>query len=304
MSTDLTRARTSPRPVAVRRGSAARARVGELLRHPSSLVGTVVLALWVLVAAFGPLLVSGSPSSNEQYQNLAQSLLSPSAAHPFGTDQLGRDELVRIVEGARYTLALSACAVLIALLIGTVVGALCGYLRGAVDLIVQRFIDILLAFPSFLLALALISFLGIGTRNLVIAIAVAAVPRFTRVVRATVLAVSALPYAEAAVALGVRRRRILVQHVLPNALPAIFVQTPLELGAAILTAAGLGYLGFGVPDPTPEWGSMLGTAQNYIFGHSYLVTFPGLCVFTFVIACNLVGDGLRDVFDPRLSRRR
>jgi ABC-type dipeptide/oligopeptide/nickel transport system permease subunit len=275
-----------------------------LLRRRSAAFGLAVMGLWILIAAFGPFLIRGNPSSSFDYQNLGQALMPPSHAHFLGTDQLGRDEAVRLVQGARYTLLISAAAVAAGLAAGLPLGALSGYLGKTFDLIVQRFVDIILAFPSFLLALALVAFLGTGIRNLIIAIAAASFPRFTRVVRAAVMTVVTQPYAEAADAVGIKRRRILVRHLLPNAMPSVFVQVPLELGAAILTAAGLGYLGFGVPQPTPEWGSMLGQAQNYIFGHSYLVTFPGLCVFTFVLACNLVGDGLRDVFDPRLAGRR
>jgi len=278
-----------------------RGRASRLVRHRSAMIGLVVMGLWILIATVGPFLVRGNPSSAFGYQNLSQALLPPSRAHLLGTDQLGRDEAVRLIEGARYTLFISVVAVAAGLAAGLPLGALSGFLGGRFDLVAQRFVDIVLAFPSFVLALALVSFLGTGIRNLVIAIAAASFPRFTRVVRAAVIMVMAQPYEEAAHVQGVRRSRILIRHVLPNAMPAIFVQVPLELGAAILTAAGLGYLGFGVPQPTPEWGSMLGTAQNYIFGHSYLVTFPGLCVFSFVLACNLIGDGLRDVFDPRLA---
>jgi peptide/nickel transport system permease protein len=276
-------------------------KLSRLLHHPSGVVGLILIAIWLVIAVAGPFLVSGNPSSSASYQNIQDALHGPSAAHLLGTDQLGRDEAVRLIEGARYTLLISATAVIAGLAAGLPLGALSGYLGGKFDLLAQRFVDIVLAFPSFLLALALVSFLGTGLRNLVIAIAAASFPRFTRVVRAAVMSVVTHPYVEAAQALGIRRRRILFRHVLPNAMPAVFVQAPLELGAAILTAAGLGYLGFGVPQPTPEWGSMLGVAQNYIFGHSYLVTFPGLCVFTFVLGCNLAGDGLRDVFDPRLT---
>jgi len=279
----------------------ARDRVlGRLWRHRSGRVGLVLLAVYLIVAVFGPLMVLWSPSSDVAYQNLFQALKGPSAQHLLGTDQLGRDEMVRLILGARYTLLIGVGAVALGLVVGVPLGAVSGFYRGWIDLVVQRIVDIVLAFPNFLLALALVAVLGPGLRNVIIAVSLASFPRFVRLVRASVLSVRERPFAEAARAVGVSRAGVLWRYVVPNCMAPVFVQVPLEVGSAILTAAGLGFLGLGVQQPTPEWGAMLGQAQNYIFSQSYLVTFPGLCILGAILAFNLLGDGLRDVFDPRV----
>ncbi|MDQ7908017.1 ABC transporter permease [Phytohabitans sp. ZYX-F-186] len=275
-----------------------------LLRHRSSRLGLILLAGYVAVIVVGPLLVAGSPTSDPHYQNLGESLQGPSASHWLGTDQLGRDELVRLVIGARYTILIGIGAVVAGVLIGVPLGALSGFYRGWVDLLIQRFIDIVLAFPHFLLALALVAVLGPGLRNLIIAVALASFPRFVRLVRASVLSVREQPFTEAARALGVSERRVLWRHVLPNSLTPVIVQAPLELGSAILTASGLGFLGLGVRQPTPEWGTMLGESRDLIFSNPRLLTYPGLCILGAILAFNLLGDGMRDVLDPRLRSRK
>lgn len=277
--------------------------LARLRRHRSSRFALVMLAGMALVVVFGPLLVRSSPSSDIYYQNLSQALLPPSRDMPLGTDQLGRNELVRLVLGARYTLFIGVGAVVTGILIGVPLGAVSGFLRGWVDLLVQRIVDIVLAFPSFLLALALVAAMGPGLRNLIIAVAIAAFPRFVRIVRGQVLSVRERPFVEAARAVGVSRFRILWRYVLPNSMTPVIVQAPLELGSAILTGAGLGFLGLGVKSPTPEWGTMLGESRDLIFSYPRLVTFPGICIVVVILSFNLLGDGLRDVLDPRLRSR-
>lgn len=278
-----------------------------LWRVRSARWGVVVLGFYLIVVLIGPLVVSGSPSSDANFQDLAHTLLPWSGSHPFGTDDFGRDELVRLIEGGRYTLLIGIAAVGVGLAIGVPLGAVSGYYRGWVDMLIQRLVDILLAFPSFLLALALVASLGPGIRNLVLAVALTSFPRIVRLLRASVLAARELPFVESARARGASPRRILWRHVLPNAIAPILVQTPLELGSAILTAAGLGFLGLGVQQPTPEWGSMLGASQDLMLGHGSLVTLPGLAIAGLILGFNLLGDGLRDILDPRiridLSRR-
>jgi peptide/nickel transport system permease protein len=277
--------------------SQPRSRVwGQLRRHPSALVGIGILAAYVLASFLGPLVFRYDPI----HQKLADAFLPSSAGHPLGTDDLGRDELVRLLFAARYTLVLGFAAVAIGLAVGVPVGAISGYFGGWIDLIGQRVTDILLAFPNILLALALVATLGVGLQNVIISVGITSIPIFIRLVRASALSVRELPYVEAARALGVPSPVILLRHVVPNSLAPVIVQASLQLGAAILIAAGLGFLGLGVQAPTPEWGTMLGSSREYIFSDSNLATFPGLAIFGAVLAFNLVGDGLRDALDPRL----
>lgn len=274
-----------------------------LMRHRSGRIAMVLLSVLLFLAVFGPLLVRGSASSDIHHQELSQALRPMGSGHLLGTDQFGRDVLVRLVLGARYTLLIGFGAVLAGIVVGVPLGAISGFFRGWVDLVIQRIVDIVLAFPSFLLALALVAALGPGLGNLIIAVAVAAFPRFVRIVRGQVLSVRERPFVEAATAVGISRFRILWRYVLPNSMTPVIVQAPLELGSAILTAAGLGFLGLGVKSPTPEWGTMLGESRDLIFSHPMLVTFPGLAIVIAILAFNLLGDALRDSLDPRLRNR-
>ncbi len=267
-----------------------------LRSHPSAVVGISILALYVAASLIGPTLLHWDPI----HQKLADAFLGASAGHPLGTDDLGRDELVRLFYGTRYTLALGVAAVAIGLAIGLPVGALSGYFGGWVDLLSQRVTDVMLAFPNILLALALVAVLGVGLTNVIIAVAITSIPIFIRLTRASALSIRELPYVEAARALGVPSPVILFKHIIPNSLAPVIVQASLQLGAAILLAAALGFLGLGVQAPTPEWGTMLGSSRNYIFSDPNLATFPGLAIFGAVLAFNLFGDGLRDALDPRL----
>jgi ABC-type dipeptide/oligopeptide/nickel transport system permease subunit len=278
--------------------STGRSRVWARLRtHPSAMVGVGILAVYVIASLLGPLVLRSDPI----HQNLSDAFLPSSLPHPLGTDDLGRDEVVRLLFGARYTLLLGFGAVALGLVIGVPVGAISGYFGGAIDLVGQRLTDILLAFPNFLLALALVAVLGVGLQNVIISVGIASIPAFIRLVRASALSIRELPYVEAARALGVPSLLILVKHVIPNSMAPVIVQASLQLGVAILIAAGLGFLGLGVQAPTPEWGTMLGSSRNYIFSDPNLATFPGLAIFGAVLAFNLVGDGLRDALDPRLK---
>jgi len=267
-----------------------------LLRQRSAAVGLAVLTVYAVTAIVGPLVLRFDPA----HQDLANVLLPPSAAHPLGTDGYGRDELLVLVFGARATLGLGVMAVAVGLAVGVPLGAVSGYLGGWTDVVVQRFAEVLLAFPSIVLALALVAGLGPGLRNVVIAVGVGSIPGFIRVVRASALQVRALMFVEAARALGVSGPAILVRHVLPNSAAPLIVQASVQMGVAILAAAGLGFFGLGVQPPTPEWGQLLGEAHTYIFRDANLATFPGLCILLAVLSFNLTGDGLRDALDPRL----
>ena len=268
-----------------------------LRTHPSAMVGIGILLFYVVASLAGPLIFHWDPV----HQNLSDAFLPSSLAHPLGTDDLGRDELVRLLYGARYTLSLGFAAVLIGVGIGVPLGALSGYFGGWLDLSSQRLTDILLAFPNILLALALVAALGVGLRNVIISVGITSIPIFVRLSRASALSIRELPYVEAGRALGVPAAVILLRHVIPNSLAPVIVQASLQLGVAVLIAAGLGFLGLGVQAPQPEWGSMLGFSRNYIFSDPNLATFPGLAIFGAVLAFNLVGDGLRDALDPRLK---
>ncbi len=268
-----------------------------LRRHRSAQFGALVLLLYLLATLLLPIVIRYDPSRN----NLADAFAQPSLNHLLGTDELGRDELLRLALAARWTLFVGFAAVAIGLLFGLPLGSLSGYYGGWIDLLLQRVTDVLLAFPGILLALALVAGLGVGLKNVIVSVGITSIPGFIRLVRASSLSIRELPYVEAARALGVPSWRILLRHVIPNSLAPVIVQATLQLGFAILVAAGLGFLGLGVQPPTPEWGSMLGLSRNYIFSDQALVTYPGLAIFGAVLAFNLLGDGLRDALDPRLK---
>jgi len=268
-----------------------------LRRHRTAVVGLLILAGFIVATALAPAVLPYDPNMAD----FDHVLLWPSPTHPLGTDQLGRDLLTRIVYGTRVSFLIGILAVGMSGLLGIPVGLISGYRGGAMDLATQRLIDLLLAFPGFLLALTLIAVLGVGVTNVVVAVGLATAPVYARLVRGVALSIKEQVYIEAARAIGVPESRIILRHVLPNCLAPVIVQSTLQLGAAILTAAGLGFLGLGVKPPTPEWGTMLGEGQTYLFSSWYIATFPGIAIFLAVMAFNLLGDGLRDALDPRMK---
>ncbi|HZJ09520.1 MAG TPA: ABC transporter permease [Trueperaceae bacterium] len=274
--------------------------LARFLRSPSAVAGLAIVLLLVLAGVFAPLLTPYDPAQ----QDLRSVLEPPSLSHPLGTDQLGRDILTRILFGARLTLFIGAFAVAVGMVVGVPLGVISGFYRGTVDLVIQRVVDLMLSFTTFLLALTLVALLGVGLTNVIVAVGVSTIPRFARLVRSSVLSIREVSYIEASLALGVPSRRVLWRHVLPNAMAPVIVQATLSMGATILTAAGLGFLGLGVQPPTPEWGAMLGEGRNYIFTQPSVTTFPGLAIFLAVIGFNLLGDGLRDALDPQLRGRK
>jgi peptide/nickel transport system permease protein len=266
------------------------------LRQPLALVGATIAALWLLLAVFAPLVAP--------YDPLEQSFVAfepPSADHPFGTDELGRDVFSRVVYGARISLPLGLLLVVLASSIGTVVGALAGYFRGWADGVVMRTADLVFAFPAIILAMVVTAALGRGLTNAVLALVIVAWPSYARVVRSLVLSVGDSEYVWATRLLGSSARRALVREVLPNVLGPVLVLATLDVGNAILLLSGLSFLGLGAQPPEAEWGSMVASGtQNFQFW--WIGTFPGLAIFTAVLAFNFVGDSLRDVFDPRTAR--
>jgi ABC-type dipeptide/oligopeptide/nickel transport system permease subunit len=265
-------------------------------RHRAAMAGLVLLVLLLALSLAAPLLTDQDP----RRQQLSQALKPASAAHLLGTDHLGRDVLARLLHGGQLSLLIGFLAVGVGLAVGVPLGAISGYYGGRVDLVIQRFADILLSFPGFLLALSLVAILGVGLQNVIISVGISAVPSFIRLVRGSVLSIREQVYVEAAEALGQRQLGIVFRHVLPNAMAPVIVQATLSLGFAILVAAGLGFLGLGVQPPTPEWGTMLGEGRQYIFRSPALTTYPGLAIFLAVLGFNLFGDGLRDALDPRM----
>lgn len=274
----------------------ARSPLGRLVRRRTAVVALVVLAGLLGVALAAPIILPLDPNAPD----FDSVLEPPSLAHVLGTDHLGRDIFTRVIYGGRVSFLIGILAVSTTVVVGVPVGLVSGHFGGRVDLIIQRFVDLLLAFPNFLLALTLIAVLGVGVTNTVVAVALATVPFYVRLVRSVALSVQSQNYVEAARALGAPEGRIVMRHVFPNCLGPIIVQSTLQLGTAILTAAGLGFLGLGVKPPTPEWGTMLGEGQTYLLSYWFIATFPGLAIFISVLAFNLLGDGLRDALDPRM----
>jgi peptide/nickel transport system permease protein len=267
------------------------------VRNRLALVGALIIACEIVCALAAPLLAPYDPLD----QRLDQLKQAESAEHPMGTDELGRDQLSRVIYGSRISLEAAIYAVGLALLLGGPLGMLVGYYRGFWDeWVVMRVVDALQAFPFLILALALAATLGAGFGNAMIAIGIGFAPGFVRITRAQTLAVANQDYVLAARALGVRNGRILFRHILPNALAPLLVQTTLAMAAAILAEAGLSFLGLGVQPPTPSWGQMLSAAQGFISLAPWLAYWPGLAIFISVLGFNLFGDGMRDALDPHM----
>lgn len=265
-------------------------------RNKAAVAGFIILIILLMVAIFAPYIAPYDPYDAQ----MQIALQKPSAQHILGCDELGRDVLSRIIYGARISLRVGLEAVAIALGIGIILGSLAGYYGGKIDLLVMRFMDIMLAFPSILLAIAFMSVLGRGIDNAVIAIAIVSIPEYARIVRGSVLSVKENDYVTAARAIGNSDGGIIYKHILPNVMAPIVVRATLGISSAILDAAALGFLGLGVAPPTAEWGTMLGMGRGYIWDAAHLLTFPGLAITITVLAFNLMGDGLRDALDPRL----
>jgi ABC-type dipeptide/oligopeptide/nickel transport system permease subunit len=268
-----------------------------LSRNRIAVLGLVMIAVMALMALAAPLLAPYDPIR----ANFALTL-EPPAFTPdnlFGKDELGRDIFSRVVYGARLSLFIGLMAVAIGVVVGVPLGLLAGYYRDWADPPIRSLADILLAFPPFLLALGLVAVLGVGLGNVIIAVGVSLIPFYIRIVRGTVFALREQPFVDAARAIGSSDFRVMFVHILPNALPPIIVQSTLFMGITILYAAGLGFLGLGVQAPTPEWGSMLGSGRTYLFNAPHIVVAPGLAIFFAVLGFNFLGDGFRDVLDPR-----
>lgn len=262
----------------------------------AAMVGVAVLVLLVAAAAAAPALAPYDPLEADRGAARA----APSSAHLLGTDEIGRDVLSRLIWGARYSLPVGLIPVVIAGLAGTALGLASGYFGGWVDGTVMRVVDVMMAFPGILLAIAIVAVLGPGLTNLMIAIGTFSVPLYARLIRGSTLAAKHLTYVEAAQALGASDARIVLRHILPNVFAPLIVVTTLRVATAILAAASLSFLGLGAQPPDPEWGAMLNSARRFLRVAWWMSVFPGLAITVVVLAMNLVGDALRDVLDPRL----
>jgi peptide/nickel transport system permease protein len=269
-----------------------------LLQRPSAAVGLVILLFWIIVAFTVTFVIPFDPLVTD----VSARLQPPSAAHWFGTDDLGRDIFRRTLYGARISLPAGFLTVAGALLIGSVIGAVAGYAGGWVDVILMRIADMVLAFPSIVLAMAIAAALGPGLKNALIAIVVVLWPEYARLMRAQVLAIKTQEFVTAAESLGVSRLRLLLVHILPNTQAPLVVKATLDVGAAIVLTAGLSFIGLGAVPPAPEWGAMIREGQRR-FSQWWMATFPGLAIFSVVMALNFLGDGLRDALDPRRRGR-
>jgi ABC-type dipeptide/oligopeptide/nickel transport system permease subunit len=269
----------------------------KLLRNKAACFGGLVILLFLLTAVFATLIHPKNPNA----QDIRHSLERPSWHNPLGRDELGRSILSRIVYGSRISLTIGLGSIALGLIVGVPFGLISGYFGGKIDFIIQRLTDIMLSFPPFLLALALVSVLGVGLKNTLISVGLSSVPYMIRLVRSVVLSIREQAYVEAARAMGTSDMVILYRHILPNVMVPIIVNTTLGMGMAITFAAGLGFLGVGVQPPDPEWGTMLGSGRSLIFAAPHVATFPGLAIFMAVLGFNLLGDGLRDALDPRMK---
>jgi len=263
-----------------------------------ALVGLVIVCFFIIIALIAPWI---APFSYKD-QVLADRLLVPSGKHWFGTDDFGRDIFSRVMYGARISLWVGFFSVLGSVVAGTFLGIVAGYYGRWVDAVISRFFDIMLAFPSILLAIAVVSILGPSLQNALIAIAVINIPNFGRLVRSKVLSVKQEEYIMAAQAVGMKDSRILFHHILPNSISPVIVQATLAIATAIIEAAALGFLGMGAQAPTPEWGKMLADSKNYITQAPWTLFFPGMAIMLTVLGFNLMGDGLRDVLDPKMKQ--
>ena len=267
-----------------------------LTRDKLAIAGMVIVGLFIVAAVFAPLLAPYDPTD----QTLLQRRQTPSRQHWMGLDEVGRDVLSRIIYGARVSLQIGLMSVSMAIVVGSILGAVAGFVGGWLDNVIMRLMDILLAFPGLLLAIAVVSILGPGLMNMLYAIAFVSIPIYARIMRASVLSVKEQDFVMAARAVGVSTLRILWREILPNAVTPVLVSGTLGIATAILDAAGLSFLGLGAQPPTPEWGSMLGEGRGSVFTAPHIVVFPGLAIMLNVLGFNLLGDGLRDALDPRL----
>ena len=288
------------------REGAARSPWADILRslfhNKLAIVGMIIVGVVIFTAVFAPVLASQHPDKNGTFQaSPEKSRQPPSREHPMGTDSLGRDMLSLVIYGSRISILVGVFAVGLAILVGATLGAIAGFVGGATDNVIMRLMDIMLAFPTILLALVIVIIIGPGLFNAMIAVGIVSIPTFARITRGSVLGEQGREYVMAARSIGVRPTRVLLRHVVPNTLSPLIVAASLGIAVAILDAAGLGFLGLGAQPPTPEWGLLLSRNKSHIFSSPWMVFFPGVAIMFLVLGFNLLGDGLRDALDPKID---
>lgn len=271
-----------------------------LAKNRMAMLGLIILIILVLLALFADIIADYETVVIKQ--NLSNRLAPPSSQNWLGTDEFGRDIFARLIHGARVSLKVGILAVGLSIVIGGTLGAISGFYGGFIDNVIMRAMDIFLAVPSILLAIAIVSALGPSIINLMIAISISSVPRYARIVRASVLSIRDQEFIEAAKAIGASNARIIFKHIIPNSLAPVIVQGTLGVAGAILSTAGLSFIGLGIQPPDPEWGSMLSGGRQYLRYAWWVTTFPGVAIMITILSLNLLGDGLRDALDPRLKQ--
>lgn len=289
---------TAISPVTAPKESRLKNMLSILMENKAAMAGGIIIAIYIIVALFAPLLSPYDPFKID----LDNKLIPPSADHWMGTDDKGRDILSRILYGSRLSMGVGFASVAFGALFGIIFGLVAGYYGKWVDSVIMRIMDVMLAFPGILLALAIISALGPSLINVTIAVGAFSVPLFARIVRGSTLEVKRLEYIDAIRSLGANDATIIFRHIFPNILSPIIVQATLRLATAILSAAGLSFLGLGAQPPSPEWGTMLSNGRDFLFSAPYIALFPGLAISILVLGFNIFGDGLRDAFDPRMKK--
>lgn len=271
----------------------------QLRRSPLTMAGLVIILLVLFIMGAAPWIAPYNPDKLDLLHRLAP----PSFAHFFGTDEVGRDLFSRVIWGARTSVTVGLAIVAISMVFGTVIGAFSGLVGGRLDTMIMRFMDVVLSFPSFVMAMALAAALGPNLINAMLAIAVVRIPFYVRLARGQALSLRSKPYVKAAMSFGAPRVQIMRRHIMPNAMAPIIVQATLDIGLAILTASALSFIGLGAQQPTAEWGAMVATGRDYLLDRWWYPTFPGMAILVTAVGFNLLGDGLRDLFDPKMRGR-
>jgi len=289
---------TKTKPAKVKKNSQVKQILKRLFSNKGAVVGLVILLVILILAASADLIAPYDYKEMDTKNKLA----TPSVEHLFGTDNLGRDLFSRVLYGSRYSLLIGFSATILAVVIGVAIGSICGYFGGWLDDIVMRLIDIIQAVPNMLLAILVAASLGTGLVETIFALAVSNIPQYVRIIRGSILSIRKMEYLDAAIVDNTSTAKIILKHLIPNAFAPVIVQATLGMAHVITSAAGLSFIGLGVPSPAPEWGALLSGARSFIRGYPHMIIFPGLALMLTVLSLNLMGDGLRDALDPKMKK--